>query len=495
MKKVCFFFFGISVLSIFFSDISVSTISPGKELLLFGKGFLTPNFSLIFDIKRSVLNTITFAICGTFIGVIFGAVFSFLYHYPFIRLFCTFIRSIHEIFWAFLLLPIFGLNAVCGVLAIAIPYTGVFAKVYYEIHQESDHRPLDGFPHDTFILDKFFYGILPVIYFNLKTYTSYRFECALRSSAILGFIGLPTLGYHLESYFRVGSYSETAAILIFFYGLIILAKKIGKPWAMPFFVIGSFLSLSWDISYSKDNILRFFTREIIPWPLRKDGVFSGTNELNWDISSLFSWLGDIFQNEVIEGIWNTLLITQVSVLITAIIALLAIVGASHHFSNPIGTRISHVILVIVRTTPEYLLAFLAVVILGPSMLPAILALSLHNGAIVGYLNSNNADLIRLPLDSSRKKWNRYFYQITPQIFGQFLAFLFYRWEIMVRESAILGILGIYTLGFYIDSAVSEDKLDKALVLIIFTALLNMGIDYVSKTMRGKMNISAAQKIE
>jgi phosphonate transport system permease protein len=38
-----------------------------------------------------------------------------------------------------------------------------------------------------------------------------------------------------------------------------------------------------------------------------------------------------------------------------------------------------------------------------------------------------------------------------RVYGQFLAFLFYRWEVMMRESAILGILGIYTLGFYIDT--------------------------------------------
>jgi hypothetical protein len=46
--------------------------------------------------------------------------------------------------------------------------------------------------------------------------------------------------------------------------------------------------------------------------------------------------------------------------------------------------------------------------------------------------------------------DRYLYEVLPHIYGQFLAFLFYRWEIMMRESATLGILGIYTLGFFID---------------------------------------------
>ena len=51
---------------------------------------------------------------------------------------------------------------------------------------------------------------------HLRSYTSYRFECGLRSSAVLGFVGLPTLGYHLESFFAQGSYSQVAALLMLF---------------------------------------------------------------------------------------------------------------------------------------------------------------------------------------------------------------------------------------------------------------------------------------
>lgn len=49
----------------------------------------------------------------------------------------------------------------------------------------------------------------------------------------------------------------------------------------------------------------------------------------------------------------------------------------------------------------------------------------------------------------------------------------------MRESAILGILGITTLGFYVDSAIANDHLDVAFLLIMITALLNMLIDPLS----------------
>jgi len=61
--------------------------------------------------------------------------------------------------------------------------------------------------------------------------------------------------------------------------------------------------------------------------------------------------------------------------------------------------------------------------------------------------------------------------------------------VMMRESAILGILGIYTLGFFIDSDISDDKLDKAVLLIVITALLNMLIDTISQIVRRRLKVS------
>ena len=58
----------------------------------------------------------------------------------------------------------------------------------------------------------------------------------------------------------------------------------------------------------------------------------------------------------------------------------------------------------------------------------------------------------------------------------------------MRESAILGILGIYTLGFYIDSAIAEDQLDKAILLILITATLNILIDSISQQVRKRLKI-------
>lgn len=66
--------------------------------------------------------------------------------------------------------------------------------------------------------------------------------------------------------------------------------------------------------------------------------------------------------------------------------------------------------------------------------------------------------------------------------------MLYRWEIIVRESAIFGILGVPTLGFYVDGAIAELRLDVAVVLIVATGLLSMALDAFSRGLRRRLRI-------
>ena len=75
------------------------------------------------------------------------------------------------------------------------------------------------------------------------------------------------------------------------------------------------------------------------------------------------------------------------------------------------------------------------------------------------------------------------------MYGQFLAYMLYRWEIIVRESAIFGILGVGTLGFHIDGAISELRFDVAIVLIGATVVLCASIDWVSRRLRKSLKIA------
>ncbi|MBX9702474.1 MAG: hypothetical protein K2X74_23760, partial [Acetobacteraceae bacterium] len=157
------------------------------------------------------------------------------------------------------------------------------------------------------------------------------------------------------------------------------------------------------------------------------------------------------------------------------------------FAGRAGRPLGRVALVVLRSTPEYMLAYLLLQTLGPSMLPAAIALALHNGGIIGYLLGRHADALAYRADAPHGL-DLYAYETVPRLYGQFLAYALYRWEIIVRESAIFGILGVATLGYFIDAAITELRLDAAVVLIVCTGMLSMAIDSLSRRLRQRLRI-------
>lgn len=489
MRRISLSFLFIAILAFAAADIEITTLDPIDELTRLAMGFAQPNLSSLSSIWVPLGNTISFALIGIAGALILGAVLSLYFEKRCVRLFCAFIRSIHELFWAFLIMPITGLNSLCGILAIMIPYAGIFAKVYAEIREEADLRPKEALSNDVSRVSAFFYTVLPIIYVDIKSYTAYRFECALRSSAILGFIGLPTIGYHLETAFSEGLYAEAAALLYLFYLLILSIPYWLKTKFLPLILPLGIYFCSWDFSFSMTNLLRFVTYDILPWPIRAEGFYRGSGELVFNATEIGQWASEILLSMVMPGVWSTIILTQIALVASAMFTLLAFPFASHVFFAKKARRVANLLLVVLRTTPEYIFAYIFLQLWGPSMLPAIFALFMHNGAILAHLMAQHIGRIDIVVDTTAKRINRYFFEVLPRTYGQFLAYLFYRWEVIMRESAILGILGITTLGFYIDSAITRDHLDTAIFLIMITALLNMAIDTCSQVIRRRLKIN------
>lgn len=478
--KISWLFFFIAIICIPFSDLSIITYDPLTELTHLFYGLLSPSLSGIADPFDAILQTISFAFLGVGFGCIIGFFLALIFHWRIIRITCALLRSVHELFWALIFLQIFGLHPITGLLALGIPYAATFAKIYAEIIEESDHRAYDVIRHHSGTISAFFYTRLPDLWPHFMHYTSYRFECGLRSSAVLGFVGLPTLGYYLNTAFLEGLYSEVWALLILFYLLIASIRFWVIKKLIPLYLIIAAFIITNDNVISFSNVSRFFTHDIIPSPLRNGE----------SLAVLWQWFSQLFINEALPGIINTVLLTQLALVLTAVLALLWFPLISRLFFKRVGCTLGNSFLIIMRSTPEYILAFFLLILWGPSMLPAVLALSLHNAAILAHLMGRYTHQLKLR-DDFHRGMNLYFYEVVPRIYGQFLAFLFYRWEIIMRETAILGILGVATLGFYIDSAIADVRLDKAMVLIAVTALLNVGVDVLSRFIRRKLQLKTA----
>jgi len=471
------------IVAVPFADLAISAVHPGAEFRRLLTGILSPSFSAIE--LWSVVWTVSFAVLGVVAGGTAGLVLALFFDRSrFIRLTAAALRSVHELFWALFLMQITGLSPATGVLAIALPYTGTFAKVFAEIFEEADRSAESVLPHRTGTLSRFAFARFPVVAQQLKTYSLYRLECAMRSTLVLGFVGLPTIGFHLESYFKQAHYAEAAALLFCFYVLIGTRRLWARPWTVPLLAIASLFMLPEATGGGStwSNIARFFGHDIIPTPLRSGGLWHGES---W--GAFGSWAWRITVQQIGPGAVETLILAQIALIAAGALALLLYPMVSRRFLGQLGHYLGRAMLVVVRSTPEYMLAYLLLQLMGPSMLPAIIALALHNGAIIGYLLGRQADQLALRVDAP-KGANLYLYQTTPTLYGQFLAYLLYRWELILRESAIFGILGIKTLGYYVDAAISELRIDTAALLLVGVAVLSMSVDAFSRNLRRRLRL-------
>lgn len=139
------------------------------------------------------------------------------------------LRSVPELVWALLFVRIVGLGPTAGVLAIALAYCGMLAKVYAEILESGDAHAMESLlANGSGRLPALLYGALPESSAELVSYTVYRWECAIRGSAVMGFVGAGGLGQRMDESTKMMAGGEVSTMLIMFVLLVALADLVSK---------------------------------------------------------------------------------------------------------------------------------------------------------------------------------------------------------------------------------------------------------------------------
>ena len=137
------------------------------------------------------------------------------------------LRSIPELVWALVFVRVVGLGPTAGVLAIALTYGGMLGKVYGEILESGEHHATETLLRNgSGRLQAFMFGLLPTNAAELTSYTVYRWECAIRSSVVLGFVGAGGLGQQLDNSMKMFNGGEVASMLLVFIALVALADRV-----------------------------------------------------------------------------------------------------------------------------------------------------------------------------------------------------------------------------------------------------------------------------
>ena len=139
------------------------------------------------------------------------------------------LRSIPELVWALLFVRAVGLGDTAGVMAIALTYGGMLGKVFIEIFESSEPEATRALLRNgAGRVQAFFYGTLPACLPELVSYTVYRWECAIRASVIMGFVGAGGLGQQMELSMRMLAGAEVFSFLAIFVALVWVADFISR---------------------------------------------------------------------------------------------------------------------------------------------------------------------------------------------------------------------------------------------------------------------------
>ncbi|WP_246140880.1 PhnE/PtxC family ABC transporter permease [Bacillus marasmi] len=134
-----------------------------------------------------------------------------------------FMRAVHELVWAWLFVASFGLSPYAAVFALAIPYGGILGRIFADMLNDVPKEPIQALvATGASRWECLFYGYFPSVKMSIISYTMYRFECAVRSSAIMSFVGLGGLGYQIQLSLNDLNYNEVWTF-VFFLILMVVA--------------------------------------------------------------------------------------------------------------------------------------------------------------------------------------------------------------------------------------------------------------------------------
>jgi phosphonate transport system permease protein len=174
--------------------------------------------------SKLLLETLLIAYVGTLLGLFGGFVLCFLASANLMpsatvrfvaRRYLEICRTVPELVFALIFVVAFGLGPAPGVMAIAIHTTGALGKLFAEVVENIDMKPVDGVAAaGGSWFERIRFAVIPQVLSNFTSYALLRFEINVRSAAVVGFVGAGGIGHELLTSIRRFQYPDVSAILI-----------------------------------------------------------------------------------------------------------------------------------------------------------------------------------------------------------------------------------------------------------------------------------------
>jgi len=409
-------------------------------------------------------------------------------------------RAIHELLWGLLLLQLVGLQPVVAVVAIAIPFGALVARVVADLLDGLDRSRLEalqsaGSPAPAALLTALGPPLLP----GLLSYSGYRLECALRSATLLGVFGLGGLGTELRLTLQSLEFRELwSGLWVLLAVMLLLESLLGalrRRWLMP-----RRLSLSAGGVGRRGREMVILVLALLPLCLlvaRALGV-DPRGLLQGQGLQAFAGAGPLWPGPALLSLpWpaligGTLSLTLLAAALAVGLPPLQLLLAGRSRAARALVRLSWAL---ARLWPPPLTALLLLLLLQPGVVTAALALGLHNAGILGRLldeglSDGGAERQQALACAGAGPRLALLYGRYPAIARPYLAYGAYRADVILRESVVVGLVGATGLGSQLLESLSSFAWDQLLALVLaYVALTLLGEELSDRARRRLLSSS------
>lgn len=420
-----------------------------------------------------------------------------------------FLRAIHELVWAWLFVASFGLSPFAAIFALALPFGGILGRIFADMLADVPEEPIQALKSTgASRWQLFFYGYFPIVKTGMLSYTMYRFECGIRSSAIMSFVGLGGLGYQIQLSLDDLHYDEVWTFIFFLIVIVVLIDwwssqlrhkltHSTKHWFIPFssFLTVGLLVGAWCYIYFIDraSIIELFSAKNLEFAKK---FFANMFGLGDEYPAFFnreSW------KTAISLTYDTLRMSIMAIGFSTVLMFLTVLPAARNVANGkltltrrwynwVSFAIIRVSYIFSRAIPELVWAMMIIFIFKPGILPGAIALALHNFGILGKLCAEvvedlDARPIRHLASSGAGKGQILMYGVLPSVLPQFLTYILYRWEVIMRTTIIVGFVGAGGLGQQFKLSMSFFHYSDITLLLFCYIILVWAADFISEWAR------------
>jgi phosphonate transport system permease protein len=441
-----------------------------------------------------------------------------------------FLRAVPDLMWGLFFVVGVGLGPLAGTLALGVSYAGMLGRVYADVFEDVDQRALEALHAAGASRSQVFLrAVWPQAAPSITGYTLYSFECCVRAASVLGFIGAGGIGYEINISMRLYQYGQVLTLMASLIVLVAMTDYISRGVRRRLHANAPAGALAHQRLNSGVAKSRFFIpggkrrRElgvlafgaVIFWSLGSVGLFSNWLSSGNALSRMSRFVSGLFPPDLSGAFLKSLGLPLLQTIGIALVGSVMGISIGAALSIPAASRLmladdeesgdigwlnrsvrslvfwlARLVLSCLRSIPELVWVMICTLAVGLGPFAGALAIGLHTGGVLGKLYAETFEEAGAgPLEALRAGGARsaqvLFWGIIPQTWPTLVSYTVLRWEMNLRVSTILGLVGGGGLGQAIYNNVQLGFYPRVGTLIVITYLLVVLSDRMGDRLRSR----------